>query len=89
MKKILKQIEKAETACVRADGECGKLAAMLMPYFKKDICEELFVFDQHGDGLVVVLFDTNYPVSDVIRCIEAGYTDLDPRDGYDCPLIGI
>lgn len=88
MKKLLKQIDKTVNACVKADGECGILAAMLKPYFHEDVREELFVFDQHGDGLVVVLFDTNYPVSDVIRCIEKGYTDFDPRDDY-FPLTSI
>lgn len=88
MKEILKQIDKAEIACNRAEGECGVLAAMLMPYFKKDIREELFVFNQHGDGLVVVLLDNNYPVSDVVRCIKEGFTDLDPRSDY-CPVVSI
>ena len=88
MKKILKQIDKAETACNKAECECGVLAAMLKPYFHEDMREELSVFNQHGDGLVVVLLDNNYPVSDVVRCIKEGFTDLDPRCDY-CPVVSI
>ena len=51
MKKILKQIDKAEIACNKAESECGVLAAMLKPYFHEDMREELSVFNQHGDGL--------------------------------------
>lgn len=89
MKAILRQFKKATDACNTADIQCQKLAKLLLPYFHEDLREEISVFDQSGDGLVVLWNERNYPVSSVIDAIQKGATDIDMRDYYNCVITPI
>ena len=86
MKRILEQLRKAEKACNRANMECEKLARLVAPYINEDLRDCVSVFEQKGDGLVMVYEDKNYPISDIIESINKGVTDIDMRDKYNCPI---
>lgn len=87
MKRILEQLRKTEIACNKADMECQELARLIAPYIHEDLREDISVFEQRADGLVMLWEDNNYPISDVIRAINKGATNIDMRDIYNCPII--
>lgn len=88
MKHILEQLRKAENACNRANMECEKLARLVTPYINEDLRDCVSVFEQKGDGLVMVYEDKNYPISDIIESINKGAKDIDMRDRH-CPIKAI
>lgn len=89
MKRILEQLREAENACYKANMECEKLARLITPYIHEDLRDSISVFEQKGDGLVMLWEDYNYPVSDIIETINKGATDIDMRDRYNCPIKSI
>lgn len=89
MKRILEQLRKTENACNKANLECEKLARLIAPYINEDLREHISVFEQGGDGLVMVWEESNYHISDVIESINKGATDIDMRDRYNCPIKAI
>ena len=86
MKKILKQYHKAQDACSRADIECQKLAQLIMPYIHEDLRDDIFVFEQSGDGLVLEWENHNYTIDSVIQVISDGHKDIDMRNYQECPF---
>lgn len=62
---------------------------MIAPYIHEDLRDEIAVFEQHGDGIVMEWDSKNYPIEDVINAIINGYKDIDMRDFFNCPFIAI
>lgn len=88
MKKIRKQFEKTEDICNKANISCQELARLISPYIHEDIRDDINVFDQHGDGLVLEFNCYNYTVESVIEAIEDGKSPIDLRED-PCFLVSI
>lgn len=86
MKQILKQYNKAKDLCNSADIACQELAKLIMPYIHKDLRDDIFVFEQRGDGLVLEWETHNYTIDSVIQAISDGHKDIDMRNFFECPF---
>lgn len=88
MKKIIKQVKKAENACRKANAECQVLASVIAPYIHADLRDSINVFDQPGDGLVMEWESYNYPITEIMEVIKQGKRDIDMRT-WNCPITAI
>lgn len=79
MKKIKKQYSKATKLCNEANSSCQELACLISPYIHEDIRDDINIFEQHGDGLVLEYECQNYTIESVIRAISEGYREIDLR----------
>lgn len=79
MKQILKQYNKTTALCSKANSACQELARLISPFIHEDIRDDINIFEQHGDGLVLEWDCYNYTVDSVIRAISEGHKNIDMR----------
>ena len=77
---ILKQYNKAFSARCKAQTEFDKLLIKVRPFLCEEWQEDAFIIDQGGDGVVLLIDDTNYPIMDVIDAIQRGIRNIGSND---------
>ena len=77
---ILKQYNKAFNARCKADRECDVLFIKVRPFLCKEWQNNASVIDQGRDGIVLLVYDTNYPIMGVIDAIQRGIRNIGSND---------
>lgn len=86
--KLIKQYNKTIDLCNKANSACQELERLISPFIHEDIRDDINVFEQHGDGLVMEWESYNYSITEVIEVIKRGERDIDMRT-WNCPITAI